>query len=200
MSDVMSQIGDFLSSGAGKATLGAGVAGTGLLQNLLANNEAQKKQKFVEQLISNPAKFASYVQGFEQPLQAGLTADVNRNASAFGAEHGLGSSPGVMQDIETQALAPYLQQQQSQGENAALQALGIYSGAPTTKPIDVSSILKLLMMSNPSQNPTAGIDPNSVPNPGANLGVLGQAAAQQAGQLPPSLVSGGFNPVTDENN
>ena len=81
-----------------------------------------------------------------------------------------------------------------------MQALGIYSGAPTTKPIDVSSILKLLMMSNPSQNPTAGIDPNSVPNPGANLGVLGQAAAQQAGQLPPSLVSGGFNPVTDENN
>jgi hypothetical protein len=199
MPDALTQIGTFLSSGAGKALLTAGTVGTGLTQNLLANSEAQSKQKFVESLISNPTKFASYVKSFEQPLQAGLTADVTRSADAYGAEHGLGSSPAVMSDVVTQALAPYFQQQQSQAQNSALSALGIYSGAPTTKPVDISSILKMLMMNSgtPAPNPTAGINPASVPTPGltpTDLGLPGPAT------LPSPLVGGGggFDPTTME--
>jgi len=163
MSDVMSQIGQFFQSGGGKAVEGGAVAGTGLIQNFMANNEAQKKQKFVENLIQNPAAFNKFVSGFQQPLTAGLTTDVARQTDAYGAERGLGSSPGVMKDIYAQALAPIEAQQKNQGEQAALQSLGIYENSPTTKPIDISSILKMLMMA--PGNVTAGINPASVPNP-----------------------------------
>jgi hypothetical protein len=186
MSDVMSQIGQFLSSGTGKAVEGGAVAGTGLLQNLMANNEAQKKQRFVEQLISNPTKFNEYVAGFEKPLTAGLTADVARQTDAYGAERGLGSSPVAMQSAYAQALAPILAQQQDQASQRALQALGIYEGSPTTKPVDISSLLKALMMSKPPTNVTAGINPSAVPTPQIPPDALGLSSP-----LPQPTVSGG---------
>ena len=187
MSDTLTQVGTFFGSTGGKAALGGGAAGAGLLQSFFANREAQNKQKFVEQLITNPTKFASYIQGFEQPLQAGLTADINRNASAFGAEHGLGSSPGVMQNIEAQALAPYLQQQQQTAEQAALQSLGIYENSPTTKPVDISSILKMLQMGGqPQPNVTSGINPNSIPGFGSQS--LTDITGGSSTPLPPGII------------
>lgn len=181
MSDALSQIGDFLSSGAGKSVLTAGTAGTGLVQNIIANNEAQKKQKFVENLISNPAAFSKYVSQFEQPLAAGLTQDVDRSVSANLAEKGLGSSPTVMANAEAQALAPFVQQQKDAASQQALQALGIYTNSPTTKPIDISSILKALMgPSAPVANPTAGINLNDVP----------QGPLIPQGLLPTPLIGG----------
>jgi len=199
MSGMLTQVGTFLSSPAGKGVLGAGVAGTGLVQNLLANNEAQQKQKFVEQLITNPQKFASYVQGFQQPLQAGLTQDIARSTDAYGAERGLGSSPVALQDMYAQALAPVLQQQQQQAQQTALSSLGIYENSPTTKPVDISSILKALMMGGQQQgpNPTAGINPASIPNTFGTLADLPSAAPTP--QLPPPMVgNGGFDPTTME--
>jgi len=146
MPDALSQIGSFFTSGAGKAVEGGAAAGTGLIQNLLANREATKKQNFVESLITNPAKFSQYVASFEKPLTAGLTADISRQTDAYGAERGLGSSPAIMKDVLAQALAPYYLQQQQMAQQQALQGLGIYEQSPTTKPIDVSSILKAIMM------------------------------------------------------
>lgn len=157
MSDALSQIGTFLSSGAGKGVETGAVAGTGLLQNFMANREASKKQKFVEDLITNPAKFNAYVSGFEKPLTAGLTADVARQTDAYGAERGLSSSPAIMKDVYAQALAPLLAQQQQSGQNAALQSLGIYENSPTSKPVDISSILKMLMMMPGTKAPV--VDP-----------------------------------------
>jgi hypothetical protein len=200
MSNMLTQIGTFMSSGAGKAVEGGAVAGTGLVQNLLANSEAQQKQSFVENLIKNPAAFQKFVSGFTQPLTAGLTADVARSSDAYGAERGLGSSPAVMKDIYAQALAPYLVQQQNSGQQAAMQALGIYGSTPTTKPVDVSSILKMIMMGGQQQqgpNPTAGINPAAVPNTFGTLADLPGAAPTP--QLPPPMVGGGdggFDPST----
>jgi hypothetical protein len=193
MGDALTQIGSFFGSSGGKAALGGATAGTGLLQSFLANRQAEQKQDFVKNLITNPTKFASYVKSFDQPLQAGLTADIDRNASAFGAEHGLGSSPAVMQNVEAQALAPYLQQQQQTAEQAALQSLGIYSGSPTTKPVDISSILKLLM-SQPANKPnvTAGIDPNAI------SGLGNQTLTDvTGGGLPQTLPTGLIGDTTD---
>ena len=146
MPDALSSIGSFFSSTGGKAALTGGTAVTGLLQNLFANREAARKQKFVEDLITNPTKFNAYVSGFEKPLAAGLTSDIARQTDAYGAERGLGSSPAVMKDVYAQALAPYFLQQQDSARQAALQSLGIYEQSPTTKPIDVSSIFKALAM------------------------------------------------------
>lgn len=201
MSDALSSIGQFLGSGAGKAVETGATAGTGLLQNLMANREAQKKQSFVENLIQNPAAFSKFVSGFQQPLTAGLTADVARSTDAYGAERGLGSSPTVMKDIYAQALAPYVQQQQQQGTNAALSALGIYGATPTTPPINISGILKAILQGSSPQasNPTAGIDLSTVPNPGLTGMDLGLPGAVP-NPLPSPIVgdSGGFDPTTME--
>ena len=170
MSEVLSTIGTFLGSGAGKGLLTAGTAGGGLIQNILANREAQKKQSFVENLITDPKKWNAFVASKEQPLQAGLTADVARSTDAYGAERGLGSSPAVMKDVYAQALAPYVQNEQQMAQNAALQSLGIYEGSPTTKPVDVSQILKAFM-SMPPNRPAFG-------------------------NLPPTVIGGGQVPVS----
>jgi hypothetical protein len=193
MSDVMTQIGNFLNSSQGKGLMGAGIGGAGLIQNIMANNEAQKKQKFVEQLISNPAKFSAYVKGFQQPLQAGLTSDISRQTDAYGAERGLGSSPAVMKDVYAQALAPVLQQQQQSAEQAALQSLGIYENSPTTKPGDVSSILKVLMMQPPASNTTPGYGQWDFPSPSAqNLPQPGISTnTGDFGPLPQPTIGGG---------
>lgn len=149
MSDIFSSIGSFISSSLGQGVLKAGTVGGGFLQNFLANREAQQKQKFVENLITNPTKWASYVSGFNKPLAAGLTSDIARETDAYGAERGLGSSPAIMKDVYAQALAPYIQNEQSMAQNAALQSLGIYEESPTTRPMDVTSLLKMFM-SNPA--------------------------------------------------
>jgi hypothetical protein len=143
--DAISQIGSFLGSGAGKGLLQGGAIGGGFLQNWLANREAQKKQQFVEGLISNPAKFSAYVSQLEKPLSSGLTTDIARETDAYGAERGLGSSGPVMKDVYAQALAPYQQQSQQMALQQALQGLGLYENSPTTKPVDLTSILKMFM-------------------------------------------------------
>lgn len=196
MPDALTSIGQFLSSGAGKGLLTAGTTGAGLAQNLLANNQAQKKQNFVQDLITNPAKFSAYVKSFEQPLQAGLTADISRQTDAYGGERGLGSSPAIMKDVYAQALAPLLQQQQNNATQTALQSLGIYENSPTQKPVDISSILKSLMM---GAKPSAGVTGQMPPDQSVNLGDLGLLQPPSA-PLPPSLVGGGtgFDPTTME--
>jgi hypothetical protein len=154
--EAFKSIGDFFSSSAGGGLLKAGAAGGGFLQNWLANREAQKKQQFVENLVTNPNKWASYVAGFDKPLSKGLTTDIARDTDAYGAERGLGSSPAIMKDVYAQALAPYIQNEQSMAQNAALQSLGIYENSPTTKPVDITSLLRMLMMGKPAMPSTPG--------------------------------------------
>jgi len=195
MSSVLTQIGSFLNSGAGKIAETGAVAGTGILQNFMANQQAQKKQQFVQDLINNPAKFASYVKSFDQPLQAGLTADISRQADAYGGERGLGSSPAIMKDVLAQALAPVYQQQQQSAEQAALQSLGIYENSPTQKPIDISGILKSLMMGQPPQsNTTPGYNQWAYPSPSAqNLpqaALTGDQSTGDFGPLPTPIIGG----------
>lgn len=151
--DALSNIGNFLSSTGGKTLLGIGTAGGGLVQNLIANKQANDKQKFVQDLITNPAKFNSLVAQTEQPLSQGLTTDIARQADAYGAERGLGSSPAVMKDVYAQALAPAMQTEQQMAINSLLSRLGIYAQQPTMKPVDVSSIFKALSMSGSPATP-----------------------------------------------
>jgi hypothetical protein len=163
MSDTLSQIGTFLSSNAGKGLLTAGTAGGGLIQNFLANRQANQKQRFVQDLITNPTKFNQFVQGFDQPLSKGLTSEVARETDAYGATRGLGSSPAVMKDVYAQALAPSVMAEKNAAIQAALQSLGIYQQSPTQGPIDVTGALKAIQMlggkggrgSNTSIDPTA---------------------------------------------
>jgi hypothetical protein len=173
MSDALSQIGQFFGSKGGQGLLTAGTAGGGLLQNFLANRQAEQKQKFVEGLITDPAKLQKFVAGFDRPLSAGLTADVARSADAYGAERGLGSSPAVMKDVYAQALAPSVEAEKNAAMTAALQSLGIYENSPTTKPVDITALLKAIQMGTPPSSPgVTGQMPNMPPVDVSSMGLL----------------------------
>ena len=91
-------VGSDLGTDTGKGLLTLGTLGGGFLQNLMAARQANAKQKFVQDLITDPAKFNALVAKTEQPLSQGLTTDIARQADAYGAERGLGSSPAIMKD------------------------------------------------------------------------------------------------------
>lgn len=162
--EALTSIGDFLGSTAGKAITGLGTAGAGLVQNL----QAYRKQKQVQDLISDPKKFNAMVAATEKPLSAGLTADVGRQTDAYGAERGLGSSPYIMKDVYAQALAPFYLQQQQAAQNSVLERLGLMARNPV-QPIDVSSIFKALSMGGTNKpDVTSGIDLSTIPDPSSN--------------------------------
>lgn len=176
MPDVLQNIGNFLGSSGGQAVEKAGIGGAGFLQNWLANREAKKKQDYVMSLLTDPKKFQALVTQAEQPLSKGLTTDIARQTDAYGAERGLGSTPAIMKDVYAQALAPYQQREQQMAIDSVLKRLGIYADTPTTKGVDLTSIFKMLQMGDGGAKPpdvTAGIDLNSVPNPGLTAGELG---------------------------
>lgn len=91
-----------------------------------------KNQQYQDTLRSdaqNPAKVTALAQGYTQPLTAGLTAAVNNQTQAQLAQAGLSESPQIAQTVEAQAIAPYIQQNQQQGYQDALQALQLGGGA-----------------------------------------------------------------------
>lgn len=168
----LGKTGSFLGTTAGKGLMGAGVGGAGLIQNWLAARQANQKQKFVQDLITNPQKFNALVAQTEQPLSKGLTSSVERQANAQLAESGMGSSPAVMADVYAQALAPYQQQEQQMAIQSLLSRLGTYASTPTMQPVNVGPIMQALMMKNPATTSQTPPVPNPSVGSGSTIGNL----------------------------
>ena len=97
--------------------------------NLYNQYKNQQYQDMLRSYAQNPAKMNAYAEQFTQPLNAGLQSSVANQSQAYLAERGLSDSPAISQQVESQALAPYIQQNQQQGYQDALQALGLGGGA-----------------------------------------------------------------------
>ena len=181
MSEVMKSIGNIFSSvmnaGGGKLVPGV-LAGAGTIGNFLQQRKQQQAidqqmawNKYVQGLVSNPGAFSKFAQGFTQPLTAGLTTGVENQAQAWLAEHGLSQSPAIAGDVMSQALAPYIQQQQQFGVQEALNALSAGGGTSNlafARPgTNLTDLLKLLM------NPKAGTTPPPGPGGGGSAGGQG---------------------------
>lgn len=100
--------------------------------NLYQGYKNQQYQDQLRSLAGDPAKFNAYASKFVQPLNAGLQKGVQNQAQAYAAERGLAETPALSQEIVSQAIAPYIQQNQNQGYQTALQALGLGGGASPT--------------------------------------------------------------------
>ena len=125
ISSALSSIGN---SGALKdATTLASVGGTAY--NLYNQYQQQKYQNYLRDLSQNPEKMNALAQKYIQPLNAGLTTSVGNQAQAYLAQRGLSDSPQISQQVEAQAIAPYIQQNQQAGYQDALAALGLGGGA-----------------------------------------------------------------------
>lgn len=147
------QLGNILGKALPVGLAGAGVAGNYLNQRKIqqAVDQQLAYQKYLQGLVTNPAAFQKFAAGYTQPLTAGLVEGVENQAQGWLAEHGLSQSPAIAGDVMNQALAPYIQQQQNQGIQNALNALGMGSNPYATQLLarqgggtDLTSLLKLI--------------------------------------------------------
>ena len=158
MSGLLTSLGGFLSSNSKSlnSLLGLAGAGTNLfsgIQQVQEQNRLAGAQKYVTDLMTNPAKMSAARAAYTQPLNAGLTSDITNQVQANLAERGLGSSPAAYTQQLTAALAPYIQQNQQAGMQDLLAALGLSGNLRSTAPQfqDISKLLAQLKL--PAQPP-----------------------------------------------
>jgi hypothetical protein len=125
-------------------TGGSAVAGVG--GNILEDVKKNEYQNFVLNLVKNPNQLAALISKLQQPLNNGLTQAVGNQVQGNLAERGLSQAPGVFAASESQALAPFYQQNQNTATQALLSALGLPAGT-FGQPANTSGALGLFMNS-----------------------------------------------------
>ena len=128
--------------------------------NLYNQWQNQKYQDQLRSFAQDPAKMNAYAAKFTQPLTAGLTTGVANQAQADLATRGLTDSPEISQQVYAQAIAPYIQQNQQQGYQDALQALQVGGGAvnPNTQsPNTIAALAKAFSMIPGGAQPPNGL-------------------------------------------
>ena len=157
------------------ATEIAGVGSTAY--NLYNQYQNQQYQNNLRSYAQDPAKMNAYAAQFTQPLNAGLTTSVANNAQAYLASRGLSDSPQIAQTVESQAIAPYIQQNQQQGYQNALQALNLGGGAVNPNTASTNSIAALAKMFAGGPGGT-GSAPGALPSLQDYLRTMGTQPAQ----------------------
>jgi hypothetical protein len=170
MSSLLSNLGKLGGAGGASNTGGtlsdilgaAKIGSTGY--NLYNQYENQQYENKIRDLASNPAKLAAYAAQFEKPLTAGLTSAVGNNTQSYLASRGLSSSPQISQEVEAQAIAPYVQQEQQDAYKTALEALQL--GEKSTSGSNASSnaltSLSSLLSNLGGSNKMTGTDYNQL--------------------------------------
>jgi hypothetical protein len=168
--DLLNSLGTFFSGPTGKgigtlAELGA--TGAGLFGNLSADRQRAAAAKQAQANMNlTPQQLAAMVSGAEQPLNRGLVQAVTSNVDASLAEKGLSQAPGLIATTESQALAPFMHENQQTALALVLQKLGLPAEFARTIPqnANLAPLLALLFKgggAKPSFNPTTG--PNPLP-------------------------------------
>jgi hypothetical protein len=190
MSDLVSSVGSFFSQYAKPLSALATTAGAGAnvytgIQNANNLGNYNSTQQYIQNLVKNPQKMQAAAASYTQPLTAGLTDSVTNQVQAQLAERGLGGSPAALSSDITQALAPYIQQNQQTGLNTLLQSLGVAGAAkPATLPsVNLSQLMALL-----KQGGSGGTS-----DPSASMAQTGFADLQ----TPPSLSLDNSVPIED---
>ena len=131
MPQAFSSIGSFFTNPSNLTPLISGsTAGLGLLGNLISGVESQKEQNLLtnqQNKIANltPAQLTQMVQGAEAPINQGLIQDVGNTVQADVASRGLSQAPGIFASEESQALAPYEEQNYQTALTQVMQQLGL---------------------------------------------------------------------------
>ena len=130
--------------------------------NMYNQYQNQQYQDKLRSMAQDPTKMNAYAAQFTQPLTAGLQANVANSTQGYLASHGLSDSPQISEQVQAQAIAPYIQQNQQAGYNNALQALNLGGGAVnpnSSSPNTIASLSKAFsMMGGPSK---PGADPSA---------------------------------------
>lgn len=134
--------------------LTGGLLGSGEVGNILQSHKQNAYQDYVLNLIKNPAQLSSMITSAQRPLDNALVQAVANQTQAQAGERGLAQAPGIFNTIESQALAPFVQQNQQLAQNQVLAALGLGQNTFTgQRPTDTSPLMTqfLRMFQRPQQ-------------------------------------------------
>jgi len=141
--------------------LAVGETGAGLFGNIMNERTASQQQgvlKSDEKVLNSPQLFNAQVAQAQQPLSQGLVQNVTNSVDANAASAGLSQAPGIVSANLAQALAPFIQQNQSTAIQEVLSRLtGSQSDAgsilSSLHNTNLSPLLALLMrQNNPSSS------------------------------------------------
>jgi hypothetical protein len=82
-----------------------------------------QQQQNAANLALNPNAMANQILGYQQPLQQNLLNSIMENIGPTIAAQGLGTSPGMTEQILGEALGPYQMQEQQMATNLASQGV-----------------------------------------------------------------------------
>jgi hypothetical protein len=159
--DSLASIGSFFGSPTGKGigTLAElGGAGAGLYGNISADQQRAAAAKQAQANANlTPQQLSAMVSGAQQPLNAGLVQAITGNVNANLAEQGLSQAPGLIATAESQALAPFQQNNQQAALQLVLAKLGLPAEFAKTIPqnANLAPLLSMLFkgQATPSTNP-----------------------------------------------
>jgi hypothetical protein len=172
MSGLLGDIGAWFGSPAGKGLgelAGLGATGAGLAGNISADKQRAAAASAAEKNMNlTPQQLSAMVTGAETPLNANLVQAITGNVNSNLATQGLSEAPGLIATAESQALAPFQQQNQHTALQLVLQKLGL--PAEFLKSIPPNSNLSplLAMLFKGFGGPTGGGGggfPTTGPNP-----------------------------------
>ncbi len=170
--------------------LAIGTTGAGLVGNIL-NDRTQSQQQGVlradQKVLNSPQLFNQQVAAAQAPLSSGLVQDVTNTVDANAAASGTAQAPGIVSTELSQALAPYIQQNQQTAINEVLSRLsGSQSDAgsilSTLHNTNLSPLIALLLRQN---NPSA--TPSNFQWQGPPLSLAGPGGTFDASDFPTEL-------------
>jgi hypothetical protein len=185
------------------SSLGGGSTGKGLMDlaaigstgyGLYNNRQNQQYQNQLRSLAQSPTKMNAYAEQFTKPLTAGLQANVANNTQSYLAERGLSDSPQIAQQVQAQAIAPQVQQDQQQGYQNAIQALNVGGGAVNPNLQQANSITNLAKAFSLMNNGAAPGSLATLQNYLRTMGTMPQTTPDPYSSVPGPIDTSSLNP------
>jgi hypothetical protein len=124
--------------------LSGGMAGAGTIGNILEQRKKMEYQNYINDLMQHPEKLAALVQKMQKPMDNALVQGVTNQVQGNMAERGLSQAPGIFAASQSQALAPYEQQNYNTALSSVMNMLGMPAGT-FGQPQNNSGALQMFM-------------------------------------------------------
>jgi hypothetical protein len=148
-----------------------GLAGSGAVGNILANNSRNNvlgQQTGYTKYLQNltPTQISDMISQYQKPLSNSLINNVSNTTQAQLASRGLSQAPGIFASSLAQGIAPYELQEQQLAQQALFQKLGlpIQSRPSPFGPFPQTTNSSQLMQSLMQQFMKGGQNPGNIPN------------------------------------
>ena len=126
------------------AIISGGAFGAGEIGNILEEQKRMQYQNYIMDLMKNPQKLAALVAKLQKPMDNALVQGVTNQVQGNMAERGLSQAPGIFAASQSQALAPYEQQNYNTALQSVMQMLGMPSGS-FQQPANTSGALQMFL-------------------------------------------------------